>query len=78
MTEPAKQPEPLSPALTNEKHVEAEISASAGSLEHGETFDRNREKKLLRKLDLHLLPVLTLLYLLSFLDRSNSLSGPIR
>lgn len=29
------------------------------------------EKKLLRKLDLRLLPPLTLLYLLSFLDRSN-------
>lgn len=29
------------------------------------------EKKLLRKLDLKLLPPLTLLYLLSFLDRSN-------
>jgi hypothetical protein len=29
------------------------------------------EKRLLRKLDLRLLPPLTLLYLLSFLDRSN-------
>ena len=29
------------------------------------------EKKLLRKLDFKLLPALTLLYLLSFLDRSN-------
>lgn len=29
------------------------------------------EKRLLRKLDLTLLPPLTLLYLLSFLDRSN-------
>lgn len=30
-----------------------------------------REKQLLRKLDRTLLPALTLLYLLSFLDRSN-------
>lgn len=30
------------------------------------------EKALLRRLDLKLLPPLTLLYLLSFLDRSNS------
>lgn len=29
------------------------------------------EKKLLRKLDLRLLPAVSLLYLLSFLDRSN-------
>ena len=32
---------------------------------------RVEEKALLRKLDLRLLPALTLLYLLSFLDRSN-------
>ena len=32
------------------------------------------EKALLRRLDLKLLPPLTLLYLLSFLDRSNSMS----
>jgi hypothetical protein len=35
------------------------------------------EKALLRKLDLKLLPPLTLLYLLSFLDRSNSMSSPL-
>ena len=36
-----------------------------------------RDKALLRKLDLRLLPALTLLYLLSFLDRSNgTLTGP--
>ncbi len=33
------------------------------------------EKALLRRLDLKLLPPLTLLYLLSFLDRSNSTSS---
>lgn len=32
------------------------------------------EKALLRKLDLRLLPPVTLLYLLSFLDRSNGVS----
>ena len=37
------------------------------------------EKKLLRKLDWHLVPGLTFLFLLSFLDRSNSnsLSVPL-
>lgn len=30
-----------------------------------------REKKLVRKLDLHILPVLVLLYVMSFLDRVN-------
>lgn len=32
-----------------------------------------REKQLLRKLDRTLLPALTLIYLLSFLDRSNGI-----
>jgi hypothetical protein len=32
------------------------------------------EGKLLRKLDLHLLPILILLYLLSFIDRANIVS----
>lgn len=33
------------------------------------TIDRAKEKKLVRKLDLHIVPVVMLLYLLSFLDR---------
>jgi len=36
-----------------------------------ETFAHIDEKKLLRKMDLALLPMLTLLYLLSFIDRGN-------
>ncbi|KAK9584619.1 hypothetical protein V6Z90_007148 [Aspergillus fumigatus] len=44
-------------------------SLSQSSLEGGQ-FDIN-EKALLRKLDYRLLPPLTILYLLSFLDRSN-------
>ena len=32
-------------------------------------IDRAKEKKLVRKLDLHIVPVVMLLYLLSFLDR---------
>jgi hypothetical protein len=35
------------------------------------------EEKLLRKLDLHLLPILILLYLLSFIDRANIVSQPL-
>lgn len=36
-----------------------------------ESFNHIDEKKLLRKMDLRLLPMLTLLYLLSFIDRGN-------
>jgi hypothetical protein len=35
------------------------------------TLDGVNERNLLRKLDLRLLPAVSLLYLLSFLDRSN-------
>lgn len=35
-------------------------------------FNDAETKRLLRKVDYRLLPVLTLLYLMSFLDRSNS------
>lgn len=45
-------------------------SPSSGSLAE---FQGINEKALLRKLDLRLLPPLTLLYLLSFLDRSNGM-----
>ncbi|TGZ77276.1 MFS general substrate transporter [Ascodesmis nigricans] len=37
----------------------------------GPTFDKERTAKLLRKMDWHLVPFLSLLYLLSFLDRTN-------
>ncbi|KAJ7175883.1 major facilitator superfamily domain-containing protein [Mycena filopes] len=36
-----------------------------------DTFDSAEDKKLVRKIDLRLIPILTLLYLLSFLDRTN-------
>lgn len=34
-----------------------------------ETFDPAAEKRLVRKLDRHIIPIVMLLYLLSFLDR---------
>lgn len=44
---------------------------SPGSPIERPAFSRDEEKALVRKLDLRLLPPMTLLYLLSFLDRSN-------
>ena len=52
----------------NEKIVTSSYPGSNDNL--GASFGVD-EKALLRKLDLRLLPALTLLYLLSFLDRSN-------
>lgn len=48
-------------ASTNSDSTDLEIVAQSGV----------DEKKLLRKLDLRLLPAVSILYLLSFLDRSN-------
>lgn len=42
-----------------------EITYEGGAVE----IDRAKEKKLVRKLDLHVVPVVMLLYALSFLDR---------
>jgi hypothetical protein len=53
------------PAQEKASHYDSDPSS-----EDGEALEIS-EKKLLRKLDLRLLPPLALLYLLSFLDRSN-------
>jgi hypothetical protein len=53
------------------------VNGRSPSLSEEESFTNPtgiNEKALLRRLDLKLLPPLTLLYLLSFLDRSNSQS----
>lgn len=48
-----------------------EAISPSGSHDGLEAISGIREKSLLRKLDRKLLPAVTLLYLLSFLDRSN-------
>lgn len=42
-----------------------------GSEENLEPIDHAAEKRLLRKLDLHVLPMISLLYMLAFVDRIN-------
>ncbi|KAE9966081.1 hypothetical protein EG327_000233 [Venturia inaequalis] len=48
-----------------------EIPVSASDLDGEVAFDEKATKRLLRKIDIVLLPLLSLLYLLSFLDRAN-------
>ncbi|KAI9800755.1 MAG: hypothetical protein M1833_003172 [Piccolia ochrophora] len=62
-----REPTVAKDAFPNEKPP-LDLPSSNDSLETASTVN---EKALLRKLDLTLLPALTLLYLLSFLDRSN-------
>ncbi|KAF7510462.1 hypothetical protein GJ744_006741 [Endocarpon pusillum] len=52
-------------------HILADLEDTAASLDEAVPFDQQATKKLLRKLDYHLVPFLALLYLLSFLDRTN-------
>jgi sugar phosphate permease len=56
--------------LTSIKSTFIEEEISTKTTDH-ETSDDPDDKKLLRKLDLHLIPTMTLLYLLSYLDRVN-------
>lgn len=46
-------------------------STKSASVNEEEDFSDIDEKKLLRRIDFHIVPVFTLLYLLSFLDRGN-------
>lgn len=54
----------------DQKH-RAALSPSSGSEDGQDVYYGINQKALLRKLDQKLLPALTLLFLLSFLDRSN-------
>ena len=53
-------------ADSTDKNLTGDISSDGG-----EIADVVNERTLLRKLDIHLLPAVGLLYLISFLDRSN-------
>lgn len=63
---------------TEEKQSQANLEHSISSSDH-EAHDAiaapqitpEMEKKILRKMDIHLIPMLALLYLLAFLDRGN-------
>ena len=55
-------------AVPEEVLVEEDGSTSAAS---SGGYSEKMTKRLVRKIDLHILPVLVVLYLLSFLDRTN-------
>ena len=59
----------------DEKH-KATLSPSSASDSDQDVSSGINERALLRKLDLKLLPAVTALYLLSFLDRSNGRPFP--
>ena len=59
-----------------EEKDRAALSPSSASDSDQEAFSGINEKAFIRKLDLKLLPAVTALYLLSFLDRSNGRPFP--
>ena len=74
MSSPANTEKPTLVAVKGEGPAEEKQNAS--SVVSDDSFANPtgiNEKALVRKLDWRLLPTLTLLYLLSFLDRSNSM-----
>jgi hypothetical protein len=74
MAENEKVSGSVSTGVANEKELQILAPVISDITEDRDTTENSKyEKALVRKLDRHLLPVLTLLYLLSFLDRSNGL-----
>ena len=63
-----------SPPANAKEKLPGDVSPSSTSADDEEVISIS-EKKLIRKLDYRLLPPVTLLYLLSFLDRSNGASS---
>ena len=54
--------------------LEQNVDAEKPTFQHGEQeapFSAKETRSLLRKVDINLLPLLAIMYLLSFLDRSN-------
>jgi hypothetical protein len=55
---------PQSPTSSDESQTEVSV------------LDKDVEKRLLRKLDLHIIPILWLIFMLAFLDRTNVCTFP--
>ena len=51
--------------------VEKELEAAQSQLSHLETFPKDLERRVRRKLDWNIIPLIMVLYTLSVLDRSN-------
>jgi hypothetical protein len=55
------------PRIAYQERKEQNCEQEFATLSIGDEYD----KKIMQKIDLHLLPILTTLYLLSFIDRAN-------
>ncbi|KAI0834981.1 MFS general substrate transporter [Hypoxylon sp. FL0890] len=64
---------PVTTEKAMEREAEGDVSSGTGSLDIAEAqeFDAKATKRLLRKIDFHILPIMCLICLLCFLDRAN-------
>lgn len=68
---------PVDQHVAQFKDAEKTSSSSDTRLEAQHVDDEAEARRVLRKVDMRLVPMLSLLYLVSFIDRSNSTSCPI-
>jgi hypothetical protein len=62
---------PVTDSASLEKGAAVSIHTPASSAHFQQPFDKAAERRLIRKLDLRILPVLWVLYLVNFIDRAN-------
>jgi hypothetical protein len=59
-------------------HIEQLSTATADGCNEGASPDKEAEKRLLRKLDMRIVPILWLMFMLAFLDRTNVCCASLR
>ena len=69
MTKPA--PTPIPGPATNDPEKNVQEALAIDEVSGSSAIDPTLEKRVLRKLDRNLVPLVSVLYLLAFLDRSN-------
>jgi hypothetical protein len=60
----------------DQHHLSQSPTSSDDSQTEVSVLDKDVEKRLLRKLDLHIIPILWLIFMLAFLDRTNVCTFP--
>jgi hypothetical protein len=63
---------PMEPIKTEPRDLQHSTTLSDNEQTEVSALDKDAEKRLLRKLDLHIIPILWLIFMLAFLDRTNA------
>ena len=68
--------DPSEPEKFEPHYLQQSPTLSDNSQTEVSVLDKDVEKRLLRKLDLHIIPILWLIFMLAFLDRTNVCGFP--